>query len=100
VREGFGGRHGEMAGELIDADQTEIRNLARELGLSERRGLRGGFTHSRLGNNGRRRMRSAQSGWQATQTALAPWIRAYSIKEEWNGPIAERIAARSTSSRA
>jgi monoamine oxidase len=88
--------HGEAGGELIDADQTEIRNLARELGLVERRVLRGGFAHFRLGNNGRRRMRSAQNGWQATQRAIAPLVRAYKInEEEWSGPIAENIAARS-----
>ena len=96
LRDGFGGMHGEAGGELIDADQTEIRNLARELALSERRILRGGFAHYRLGNNGRRRMRSAQSGWQATERAIAPLLRAYKLNEgEWTGPIAESIAARS-----
>ncbi len=59
LRDGFGGMHGEAGGELIDADQSEIRSLARELGLSEQRILRGGFAHYRLGRKGRRRMRSA-----------------------------------------
>ena len=35
LRDGFGGMHGEAGGELIDADQKEIRELARELGLAE-----------------------------------------------------------------
>jgi monoamine oxidase len=56
LRDGFGGMHGEAGGELIDAGQAEIRNLARQLGLSESRILRGGFAHYRLGNNGQRRM--------------------------------------------
>jgi monoamine oxidase len=95
-RDGFGGMHGEAGGELIDADQKEIRNLACELGLSEQRILRSGFAHYRLGQNGQRRMRSARSGWQATKNAIAPLLRAYKINEqEWNGPIAETIAGRS-----
>lgn len=95
-RDGFGGMHGEAGGELIDADQKEIRNLACELGLSEQRILRSGFAHYRLGQNGQRRMRSARSGWQATKNAIAPLLRAYTINEqEWNGPIAETIAGRS-----
>lgn len=95
-RDGIGGMHGEAGGELIDADQKEIRNLACELGLSEQRILRSGFAHYRLGQNGQRRMRSARSGWQATKNAIAPLLRAYKINEqEWNGPIAETIAERS-----
>ena len=95
-RDGFGGMHGEAGGELIDADQKEIRNLACELGLSEQRILRSGFAHYRLGQNGQRRMRSARSGWQATKNAIEPLVRAYKINEqEWNGPIAETIAERS-----
>lgn len=80
----LGGMHGEAGGELIDADQKEIRNLVCELGLSEQRILRSGFAHYRLGQNGQRRMRSARSGWQATKNAIAPLLRAYKINEqEW-----------------
>ena len=94
--DGFGGMHGEAGGELIDADQKEIRNLARELGLSEQRILRGGFVHYRLGQDGRRRIRSARSGWQATESAIAPLVKTYKTNEqEWDGPIAEAIARRS-----
>ena len=96
LHDGFGGMHGEAGGELIDADQSEIRELARELGLTERRILRSGFTHYRLGNNGRRAMRSAQSGWRATEQVIAPLVRAFKMNEkEWNGPIAATISARS-----
>jgi monoamine oxidase len=62
LRDGFGHMHGEAGGELIDEDQHEIRKLMRELGLRETRILRGGFSHYRLGNDGRRRMRSPSSG--------------------------------------
>jgi monoamine oxidase len=95
-RNGFRGMHGELGGELIDADQNEIRNLARELGLVEQRILRGGFAQYRLGRNRRRRMWPAQSGWQAAESALEPIVRAYKLNEqEWNGPIVSTIAARS-----
>ncbi|HWO40468.1 MAG TPA: NAD(P)/FAD-dependent oxidoreductase [Candidatus Eisenbacteria bacterium] len=41
-------------------------------------------------------MRSAASGWRATGQAIAPLVKAYEMNEkEWNGPIAEKIAARS-----
>ena len=46
LRDGFGGMHAEAGGELIDDDQEEIRNLAKELGLREVRVLRGApFSH-------------------------------------------------------
>ena len=95
-RDGFGGMYGEAGGELIDGDQKEIRDLAREFGLSEQRILRSGFAHYRLGQNGARRMHSANSGWQATKATIAPLVKAYRLNEqEWNGPIAETIARRS-----
>jgi monoamine oxidase len=89
IRGKFGAMHGEAGGELIDEDQREIRDLARELGLSEQRILRSGFLHYRLGPDGERRIRSAKSGWQATEKALEHLIEAFKINEqEWEGPIA------------
>ena len=44
--------HGEAGGEFIDEDQQEIRKLANDLGLTETRVLRGGFSHYRLDSNG------------------------------------------------
>src|SRR5205823_3923004 len=70
------------------------RKLARELGLSEARILRGGFSHYRLGGHGRRRMRSPSSGWRQTARALERLIHVYKLtEEEWNGPIAAAIAS-------
>jgi monoamine oxidase len=95
-RDDFGGMHGEAGGELIDADQKEIRNLARELGLAEQRILRGGFAQYRIGRDGQRHIRSPQSAWQNVERALEPLLRAYRLNEqEWDGPIASSIAARS-----
>ena len=96
VREGFGGMHAEAGGEFIDDEQEEISKLAKELELRESRVLRGGFAHYRLGNDGRRRMRSASSGWRATEQALKPLVRAYQLNgQQWSGPIADTIARHS-----
>ena len=62
IRDGFGRMHGEAGGELIDEEQQEIRKLARDLRIREAPVLRGGFSHYRAGNDGRRRMRSESSG--------------------------------------
>jgi monoamine oxidase len=96
VRDGFGGMHGEAGGELVDEEQEEIRKLTANLHLGEARVLRSGFSHYRVGNDGRRRMRSASLGWRQTGLALEPWLHAYRLNgEEWDGPIAARIAAHS-----
>ncbi len=96
LRDGFGGMHAEAGGDLIDDDQEEIRKLAAELGIQETRILRSGFSHYRLGSDGRRRMRSSSSGWRRTARALEPLARAYKLNgEEWSGPIAGAIAKQS-----
>jgi monoamine oxidase len=93
VRDGFGGMHGELGGELIDEEQGEIRKLAKELGIREGRVLRGGFVHYRLGRDGRRRMRAPANGWRQMRRTLDALVRAYRLNgEEWNGPIAAAIA--------
>jgi monoamine oxidase len=92
LRDGFGHMHGEAGGELIDDEQHEIRKLARKLGAPRDTYLRGGFWHYRLGNGGRRRMRSASSGWRQTALALEPVVYAYKLNEkQWNGPTATKI---------
>lgn len=93
LRDGFGRLHAEAGGEFIDEEQDEIRKLARELGLRETRVLRGGFSHYRLGNDNRHRMRSPSSGWQQTGQALEPLLRAYKVGgKQWDGPLATKIA--------
>jgi monoamine oxidase len=96
LREGFGGMHAEAGGDLIDDDHEEIRRLAAEFGLHEARILRKGFSHYRVGSNGRRRMRSSSSGWRQTARALEPYARAYTLNgEQWDAPIADTIARQS-----
>ena len=44
-------------------------------------------------------MRSPSSGWRQTGLALEPLIHAYKLNgEQWNGPIATKIAAYSVAS--
>jgi monoamine oxidase len=96
LRDGFGRMHGEAGGELIEEEQQEIRKLVKELGLQEARIIRSGFSHYRLGNDGRRRMRSASIGWRQTARALESLVHAYKLNgEQWNGPIAAKIAKNS-----
>jgi monoamine oxidase len=93
IRDDFGRMHGEAGGELIDDEQEEIRKLAKNLHLRESRVLRGGFSHYRVGNDGRRRWRSPSAVWQQTGLALERWVNAYTLNgEEWDGPIANRMA--------
>src|SRR3954470_9044020 len=66
IRDGFAERqHAEAGGDMIDEQQTEIRALARELGLQTARILRGGFGYVRPDPQGRPRIapRSAVRGW-------------------------------------
>jgi monoamine oxidase len=96
IRDGFGHMYGEAGGELIDEEQEEIRKLAKNLRIRESRIFRGGFSHYRIGQDGRRRMRSASPAWRNTGLALAPLVRIYRLNgEEWAGPIANRIAKQS-----
>src|ERR1044071_1386261 len=69
LRKEFSGMHGEAGGELIDEDHDELRKLAKEVGLSEARILRGGFAHYRLAADGKRRVRSASAGWSQMKVA-------------------------------
>src|SRR5438067_10491728 len=71
IRDGFTERqHAEAGGDMIDDGQTEIRNLAGELGLKLSRILRGGFGYARRDGAGRPRIAGASvarrhpSGWK------------------------------------
>src|SRR5581483_3059640 len=57
IRDGFAEhQHAEAGGDMIDEDHTEIRSLARELGLSVTRILRGGFGYVRLDGSSKPRI--------------------------------------------
>jgi monoamine oxidase len=87
-------QHAEAGGDLIDEAQTEIRTLARELGLSLTRILRDGFTGVRRIRSGRRV--KGNRGWSDLPRMLGPEIRNFRLTERrWDGPIAQGIARES-----
>ena len=99
IRDGFASRqHAEAGGDMIDAGQTAIRELAGTLGLKLTRILRTGFGYIRLDANGRPRIvqRNAMKGWDRLSLELEPWITPYkSAEQRWDTPIASDIARRS-----
>jgi len=99
VHEGFADRqHAEAGGDLIDEEQSEIRELAGSLGLKLTRILRGGFGYVRPDAAGRPRVLKPSStrGWERLPSILAPWIKPYKLAEQrWDSPITADIARRS-----
>src|ERR1041385_3438975 len=66
IRDGFANRqHAEAGGDMIDAEQTAIRELAASLGLKLTRILKTSFGYIRLDAQGRPRTmkRNATKGW-------------------------------------
>ncbi|MEW6248278.1 MAG: NAD(P)/FAD-dependent oxidoreductase [Nitrospirota bacterium] len=96
LRNGFlEGQHAEAGGDLIEADQEAIRELAAQTGLSLTPILRGGFGFVR-GGPGRRRptvVASLPDLWAKIAAPCAPLVRAYRLTEQrWDGPIARMLA--------
>src|SRR5207253_1877560 len=96
VRDGFAeGQHAEAGGDMIDEAQDEIRALAREVGLTLTRILRGGFAYVRLDASGKPRIvsRDVARGWDHLERTLDPAIRPYRLAEQrWDTPIATALA--------
>ena len=91
-------QHAEAGGDMIDAGQDAIRQLAGELGLKLTRILRGGFGYVRATNGGEPKMtgRNAMRGWERLAHELDPFITMYKRAEQrWDSPIAAEIGRRS-----
>jgi monoamine oxidase len=99
IRDGFAeGQHAEAGGDMIDAEQHEIRDLAAELGLKMTRILRGGFGYVRPDPAGRPRIlpRGAMRGWDRLADALKDLTKPYTLAERrWDSPITADLARRS-----
>ena len=99
VRDGFDDhQHGEAGGDMIDEDQTEIRELAAELGLTLARILRSGFGYVRADGAGRPKIaaRSARRGWERMAKELSPLTKPYRLADHrWDSPITTDLARRS-----
>jgi monoamine oxidase len=91
------GQHGEAGADMIDAGQTEIRALARSLGLRLVPILRGGWGQAGRGRDGRvRRRAGGWRGWAELAQALAPLSRPYELAERrWESGAVAAIATQS-----
>jgi monoamine oxidase len=99
IRDGFAERqHAEAGGDMIDEGHSEIRALARDLGLQTTRILRNGFGYVRPDQQGRPRIapRGALRGWDRLAHELEGAMRPYRLAEQrWDSPITAAIARRS-----
>jgi monoamine oxidase len=102
IRDGFADRqHAEAGGDMIDESQHEIRELARELGLTLSRILRDGFAFVRAnpgtpGQAPRIVRPSPRHGWAALSRQIAELARRYRLAERrWESPISVDLARRS-----
>jgi monoamine oxidase len=99
IHEGFTNRqHAEGGGDLIDAEQHEIRQLSASLGLKLTRILRGGFGYIRPDAAGHPRLvkRTKGRGWDRLATELKTFVTRHKLAEQrWDSPIAAEIARRS-----
>jgi monoamine oxidase len=91
-------QHAESGGDLIDAGQHEIQQLAKELGLTLTRILRGGFGYARPDASGHTRIvrQTAAGGWNRLGSAIRHLTQLYRLAEQrWDSPIAADLARRS-----
>jgi monoamine oxidase len=99
IHEGFADRqHAEAGGDMIDAEQKAIRELASSFDLKLTRILRSGFGYARPDALGRPRLvkRASGRGWDRMSSALEPWTKPYKFTEQrWDSPVATDIARRS-----
>src|SRR5262249_47398341 len=92
IRNGFAaGQHAEAGGDMIDDSQTEIRQLAQELGLTFTHILRNGFGYVRPDGAGRTRIvsRSGARGWDRLADQVKTVPRRYRLAEQrWDSRVA------------
>src|SRR5215510_5334663 len=91
ARQGFvESQHAEAGGDMIDEDQSEILQLAKDLRLPLVHILKGGFAMARPRPDGAVRVvdRSFARGWDRMANALAELGRPYRLAEKrWESPI-------------
>jgi monoamine oxidase len=97
LREGFSeGQHAEAGADLIEAAQSQVRDLASDVGLTPTRILRRGWAFYGPDNLGRRRVRSGAGGFGDAQRLLAGEVADYELAgERWDSAMARAIARRS-----
>jgi monoamine oxidase len=97
IRNGFAaGQHAEGGADLIEAEQTSVLDLARELDLKPVRILRRGWGFYGADKRGRLRIRSAPDAFEEGARRLEPEIADYKLAGcRWESPVASAIARQS-----
>jgi monoamine oxidase len=97
LRTGFSdGQHAEAGADLIEAEQSHLRELASELGLKPVRILRRGWAFYGPDNQGRRRVRSGPGAFAEAERRLATEIADYQLADgRWDSAVARALGRRS-----
>ena len=91
-------QHAEAGADLIEADQTDLVNLAREMGLPTVRILTGGWGFYGVSHNGRRKVRGEVDTFERVAELLSPEIRAYKAADSrWDSEVSRWLARQSVS---
>jgi monoamine oxidase len=87
------GRHAELGADLIEDAQERVLGLAKAVGCTPVRILRGGFGFHAAGDSG---MTRYIPGWDKLEKRLQPLVEAYELSEQrWDTAIARRLAGES-----
>jgi monoamine oxidase len=97
IRTGFAaGQHAEGGADLIEAEQTAVLDLARELDLKPVRILRRGWGFYGADKRGRLRIRRAPDAFEDGARRLEPEIQEYKLAGcRWDSPVAAAIGRQS-----
>lgn len=88
------GQHAEGGADLIDAEQTHVRELATTYGLRTVRILRNGWGFYGEDSRGRRRARRAPSTFEEAAALLADEVQGFKTAgERWDSAVAGAIAS-------
>jgi monoamine oxidase len=89
-------QHAEAGADLIEADQNELVNLAREMGLPTVRILSGGWGFYGASQKGRRKVRDEVDTFERIAELLTPEIRAYKAADSrWDSEVSRWLARQS-----
>lgn len=97
IRDGFArGQHAEGGADLIEANQSAVLGVVRELGLETSRTLGGGFMYYGANARGGLSIQSQERTFRRIAPMLAPMIRDYRLSERrWDTAIAARYSGES-----
>jgi monoamine oxidase len=90
------GQHAEAGADLIETEQCELLDLAKELGLPTVRILSGGWGFYGVTRNGRRKVRGEVDTLERAAQLLEPEIRAYKTAgSRWDSAVSQWLARQS-----